>query len=232
MTVETIFVGTCIIFARRCIALWLTLSACLGSVRSGIHPAKISLPTLLRRTVSDRSYMGGDFRDTLLALTQVQRYGKYPRLLRTTFRVAQCGLFRGCPPPNLLYILCFLMLFHDDLQHCQGRNVWRQGCSKNGRRPKRLSPYTSSSYAEKINLWTLIFDKRYPPLVVNDNELDMEHHQSLYHSWQNDSIFSRRPHYTAGCILLMQMTGDGDKPDEDSENLWQKITYLIHDPLV
>lgn len=30
----------------------------------------------------------------------------------------------------------------------------------------------------------------------------------------------------------MQMTGDGDKPDEDSENLWQKITYFIHDPLV
>lgn len=69
MNVETILVGTCIKFARRCIALWLILSACLGSVRSGIHPAKISLPTLLRRTVSDRLYMCGDFRDILLALT-------------------------------------------------------------------------------------------------------------------------------------------------------------------
>lgn len=122
-----------------------------------------------------------------------QNREKLPHMLRGTIQMAQRLLCRGRPQdwPSLFYVMCILLLVHGDLD----AYFWTESTDRAARETKkairklcRLFHHTTGNMQPLSSDFDI---KRYA-VLVDDNELAVEHYGRMHQMWMDNSEYTRR----------------------------------------
>ena len=116
-----------------------------------------------------------------------------PHMLQRTFQLTQRLLYRHRPQdwPTVFYVLCILLLVHDQLSY----TMWTEATDEAAMKIKdALLGLCHAFYDITGNMQPLRSDldlKRYAALV-DENELVVEHYRRMHHFWLDNSECARR----------------------------------------
>lgn len=122
-----------------------------------------------------------------------QNRERLPQILRETIQMAQRLLYLGRPQdwPSLFYVLCILLLVNGDLD----ADFWTEATDGAARETKKTFRKLCRLFhhiTRNMQPLSSDFDIRSYAVLVDDNELAVEHYGRMHRLWVANSEFTRR----------------------------------------
>lgn len=131
--------------------------------------------------------------DAQLSDFSSQNRERLPQMIQRTIQMAQRLLYRGRPQdwPSIFYVLCILLLVQGDTD----AHIWTKATDRGSKETwKAIQELCHLFHLTTSNMQPLSSDcdiKRYA-VMVDDNELAVEHYRRIHQLWMANSEFIRR----------------------------------------
>ena len=163
-----------------------------------------------------------------------QNRERLPRMIQRTIQMTQRLLYRSRPQdwPAIFYALCILLLVQGDTD----AHLWTEATDRGSKETRKAIQelchlfHLTTSNMQPLNS---DFDIKHYAVLVDDNELAVEHYRRMHELWMANSEFLHKGSQEPPPKIMNDViTEDGEEDEEDADDLWANLGSFVHGVLL